>query len=406
MDDFIGTAVVPPPLPPKMKNRVSVVHDSSPPAAGATVFIGPAPRDIAIPEVQGSGLASHSQTTGHVVKIKINPENGENISANTVIKLNYEEKCESEQSDSLPVGCIRINVGSNETDQLHQEEMIQRSTSVTETFIKDRTNPYFFYGAFPCAPGMVMSSGQCSPSDTLDSGTCSDLDSTPPPLPKKKSSGITVTVIGAEHKRGGSLTSSGAEGDSDNDSNISCDSLNSSELNPQTENTQKTPTEAPPEPPKIVQESQKSTPPSSPSSSPTPQKSSTLPQGLLKDIRDRSKPESPIVNLEKPIISESTYEERKQEQNKPLTPIIYEADKFYKFHLNENVIEEEKKEIKTKDTNEDEVFAGYKDILDNNGTSTIRSAKGTVRGVRNRVRAGIATFLQINSTTKVRIRFI
>ncbi|CAH2013488.1 unnamed protein product [Acanthoscelides obtectus] len=32
------------------------------------------------------------------------------------------------------------------------------------------------------------------------------------------------------------------------------------------------------------------------------------------------------------------------------------------------------------------------------GPSTIRSAKGTVRGVKNRVRAGIATFLQINNS--------
>ncbi|XP_065574562.1 glutaredoxin domain-containing cysteine-rich protein CG31559-like [Artemia franciscana] len=39
-------------------------------------------------------------------------------------------------------------------------------------------------------------------------------------------------------------------------------------------------------------------------------------------------------------------------------------------------------------------FAGIKDLLEQDICSVIRSGKGTVRGVRNRVRAGIATFLQ------------
>ncbi|XP_062539050.1 LOW QUALITY PROTEIN: uncharacterized protein LOC134207344 [Armigeres subalbatus] len=42
---------------------------------------------------------------------------------------------------------------------------------------------------------------------------------------------------------------------------------------------------------------------------------------------------------------------------------------------------------------DDESFAGFKDLT--SGTSTIRSNKGTVRGVKNRVRNGIATFLQM-----------
>lgn len=190
----------------------------------------------------------------------------------------------------------------------------------------------------------MLSSGQVSPSDTLDSGTCSDLDGTPPPLPKKKG-GVSVTVISA-------LDSD------DNESSISYDSLNE------------------------CQQATVSTKP--------------LPQGLLRDIRNvkLSDMKSPVV------VDESTYEQRKERERQCVatTPFAYEADCYYDFHLNENKVEEEKVSEKIV---EDETFAGYKDFL-SDGSSTIRSAKGTVRGVKNRVRAGIATFLQINSVTKVR----
>ena len=48
-----------------------------------------------------------------------------------------------------------------------------------------------------------------------------------------------------------------------------------------------------------------------------------------------------------------------------------------------------------KSTDDDLSFVGHKDLLsDDQKNVTIRSHKGTVRGVRNRVRAGINTFLQ------------
>ncbi|EFA01871.1 glutaredoxin domain-containing cysteine-rich protein CG12206 [Tribolium castaneum] len=104
-----------------------------------------------------------------------------------------------------------------------------------------------------------------------------------------------------------------------------------------------------------------------------------LPQTLLQDIR-------------KSVVVKS-YEERKEEQ-KEVKPIL-DTDMFYKFHLNEHVSEDND----VPKVVEDETFAGYKDLL-GDGAATIRSAKGTVRGVKNRVRAGIATFLQINSVAK------
>ncbi|XP_031341103.1 glutaredoxin domain-containing cysteine-rich protein CG31559-like [Photinus pyralis] len=340
-------------------------------------------------EESHSNISSSSVGNGnHVVKIHINPQ--ENISL-------IREQPESVLCTLSP--CVRISVNTD-------TDMIQ-SNSLPESFIKtpgDRNNPYFFCGSF-------MSSGQVSPSDTLDSGTCSDLDGTPPPLPKKKNSGVTVTVIGAQHKRPSSLTSSGADVDSDdNESNISCDSLNSGEL-----------------PAEIVS----SRPTSLELESPTRVKKANafLPQGLLQDIRDRSVKLSQIAvdDLDrqmtqtcletcsvyetpaspKAIIDESTYEDRKQHEKEQkdnatlINSLTYDADRFYNFHLNEHV-EEDKDIVPIRKVTEDESFAGYRDILGADGSSTIRSAKGTVRGVKNRVRAGIATFLHINSVTKVR----
>lgn len=78
----------------------------------------------------------------------------------------------------------------------------------------------------------------------------------------------------------------------------------------------------------------------------------------------------------------------------------YENDKYYNFHMNEYVLDIIKDDAANK-FRDDDTFAGYKDI--ENGTSTIRSSKGTVRGVKNRVRNGIATFLQMQqSNVKVR----
>ncbi|KAF5285323.1 hypothetical protein FQA39_LY04422 [Lamprigera yunnana] len=371
-------ARAPPLLPPKTQ--------TSPPSA-ATVLCNTAAEVFSykFPEVyEGHSkiTTSSDSSDNHVVKIHINPK--ESIS---LIK----EPTESVLCKVSP--CVRISVNTD-------NEMIQ-STSIPEAFIKttaDRNNPYFFCASF-------MSSGQVSPSDTLDSGTCSDLDGTPPPLPKKKNTGVSVTVIGAQHKRPSSLTSSGADVDSDdNDSNISCDSLNSGELSSDI----------------IATQSQ---------FEPILRSNSNafLPQGLLQDIRDRSAKLSQItvngldhqieeIRLEtrpicqspvssKAIIDESTYEDRKlqikdqKETAMLINSLTYDTDRFYDFHINEH-LDNGKDFAPIKKISDDETFAGYKDFLGGDGSSTIRSAKGTVRGVKNRVRAGIATFLQINSSAK------
>jgi len=81
----------------------------------------------------------------------------------------------------------------------------------------------------------------------------------------------------------------------------------------------------------------------------------------------------------------------------------YDDDKFYKFHINEHLTSalDQCKSLPSQHE-VDEDFAGIRDLQ--NCTSTIRSAKGTVRGVKNRVRNGIATFLQMQQTT-VKVSF-
>lgn len=70
------------------------------------------------------------------------------------------------------------------------------------------------------------------------------------------------------------------------------------------------------------------------------------------------------------------------------------TDQYYSFHMNENVFVEptDARDAAARASGDgDDTFAGCKTAA---VSDTIRSAKGTIRGVKNRVRAGIATFLQ------------
>ncbi|KAG6457213.1 hypothetical protein O3G_MSEX010178 [Manduca sexta] len=341
---------------------------------------------------------------------------------------------------------VRITVDETRQKILENEELT-----------KTEKAPYIFCNSFSSMTNMVMSSGQCSPSDTLDSGTCSDLDGTPPPLPKKKTtkSSSTKKAVSVTMIRNGS--SQGELDFEDNDSNISCDSLNSSELNGSLHADESHH--------EYIKKEKKNT--ESPATVPTyakaNNKDSFLPQGLLQDIRDRSaklstveteseksEHEDAIQNINEnanipkesaqltsfrlvsqlnsetktvseslpanfctktPIVSESTYEDRKIEDKMKQEQMCYsshyfDTDKFYDFHLNEKEFDDDKSvksvSVGKSDSGvtELEYFAGVKDYKNEELPSTIRSSKGTIRGVKNRVRAGIATFLQMQNTTK------
>ncbi|BFF92955.1 glutaredoxin domain-containing cysteine-rich protein9 [Drosophila madeirensis] len=83
----------------------------------------------------------------------------------------------------------------------------------------------------------------------------------------------------------------------------------------------------------------------------------------------------------------------------------YADDQYYSFHINEHENfssfarhgDEASMATAASLTEQQDLFAGYRDVRCSSSStqSTIRSAKGTVRGVKNRVRNGIATFLQL-----------
>ncbi|CAG9823033.1 unnamed protein product [Phaedon cochleariae] len=319
----------------------------------------------------------------------------------------------------LPNGTAAVSLvdvfGSGQSTPYSDAEMIQKQS-------QEVTNNFFYYGGYNFGD---MSSGQVSPSDTLDSGTCSDLDGTPPPASTKKKNGVSVTVIGS-HKRAPS-SSSGAEIDSDdNDSNSSCDSITSGKISP---------VNLPPQPPifnnnksynnstdgsfqgsvsnssikcfnssplnsfsKYSSDLSKSSSTNvSNNTSNTSINSPFLPATLLQDIRQRapksstplssslSSSLSPSLSLTPSTkVDEKSYEERQKEEeaiNK--RNAVLDPDLFFKFHLNEHRVDKSEVPDEVDPVDRGETFAGYRDIL-GDGASTIRSAKGTVRGVKNR----------------------
>ncbi|XP_058789359.1 glutaredoxin domain-containing cysteine-rich protein CG31559-like [Phymastichus coffea] len=377
----------PPPHALAAAGTVSPVNGCSS-GAGATVYIGPS----RLPEAP----APSAPAQRHVVKIKIQPSCEPAAKLVSAVRLSLEDDQDGDapEEELAADSCLRISVGGSlySGSESSSEEMHHQQQA------EPREQSCFFYSSPPGS--MLIASGQCSPSETLDSGTCSDLDGTPPPLPKKKAPGTLLLEAdqasladadprskstcgpilqqqrgqqqqqqqeqqqSARHNRTGSLTSSGAELDSsdDNESSISCDSLNSAEL----------------------------------------------PLGLR-----ASRSLELHQDDDKPLVSECTYEERRrelrheqqqqQQQQAVQRPrYLYEDDRHYKFHVNERE-EVSKAELaasaaRSNDgtgNSDDECFAGYKNLK----REAIRSARGTVRGVKNRVRAGIATFLE-NPATK------
>ncbi|XP_045520123.1 glutaredoxin domain-containing cysteine-rich protein CG31559-like [Pieris brassicae] len=423
----------------------SLVLDSKAPSA--TVFVAATQSDRPESTPCTDALTANGP---HVVTIRINTDTDKPKApkiSSVHLKSDVEfDTFKSSDANKKNNSLVRLNVEESRPKILEAEE-----------FAKVDKAPYIYCNSYvnPMT-NMIMSSGQCSPSDTLDSGTCSDLDGTPPPIPKKKLSkstkkSVSVTVIS-------SIRNQGELDFEDNDSNISCDSLNSSELNgsmhadeSHSEDVSKKEKKQSPEPLQTFAK--------------VNNKDSFLPQGLLQDIRDRTaklttvdiesdssderqrevsqninenanipkesaqltsfllvsqynnelkknsseSPERETQSLKSPVITETPYEERKNLEKMKEDQICYsshyfDTDKFYDFHLNEKQFDDVSvKSVSVKNEcpeSEMEYFAGIKDFKSEEAPSTIRSSKGTIRGVKNRVRAGIATFLQMQTTTK------
>lgn len=373
-----------------------------------------------------SESVTSSEKDSYVVKIKISPEKTVKKDSKNNSNSNYINSDENNRKvtivnllskEEAKQQSLKINVNPT-TDMVQQQQKSSTNNSQMES-------PNYLY--------YMMTSGQFSPSDTLDSGTCSDLDTsgnsgcssnsgTSPPLSQKNiapnmdlhmkstkllmNSGINYrkehrhkNSSSTDPRRAGSLTDS-----DESESSLSCDSLNSTEyllLN---------------EPPITLQGSRIT-------------KLSFLPDSLLRDIRDRknssdtdisSNSEKYSVNSEKfttfaeidklseKLESNVTFKNSVKNSLVDIKPMVtdlqetppstpkFENDKFYNFHINEH-----KNGLLDRADKIDETFAGYKDVHNVSATSTIRSNKGTVRGVKNRVRNGIATFLQMQSNMKV-----
>lgn len=465
---------IPPPLPPKIKQKNSSFTqinseetklalngykdglDRSLSSMHPVVLNTKAPTTVFVAATQARETSdarqSPANTGRHVVTIRINTDQDKPI-APKISSVHLKSETEFD-----PFKLNDLNKKNNTLVRINVDETLPKILENNELQKTEKDKPpYIYCNSYSLNSNMVMSSGQCSPSDTLDSGTCSDLDSTPPPLPKKKVSkssnnkkAVTVTLISPATNGNGHNADVDFE---DNESNISCDSLNSSELNSvHTDEShcesKKAETEEPPAAPQM------------PAFSTPNKEDSFLPRTLLQDIRDRSaklntietesdqksaeetdkninenanlSEESELTSFrlvtqfnndqrftgppslpnKSPVISESTYEERKKEdkqQRMCYSGNYFDTDKYYDFHLNEKQFEEKLVSkgvvgVGSSSSEDVEYFAGVKDFK-SEAPSTIKSSKGTIRGVKNRVRAGIATFLQIQSTSKVRIKY-
>lgn len=259
----------------------------------------------------------------------------------------------------------------------------------------------------------LVSSGQYSPCETLDSGTGSDLESMKSPDSNSNSNnnvgsnssapklelhlkttrirvnssstsgpgvgvGVGVGVGSVQQSRAYSLTDS--EECDESSSSLSCDSLHSNEAAP----THKLGAQL-------------------------------LPSSLLRDLRQ---PRNASEERQLTLTAPETATGRKIDGR----PLQYEADQYYNFHVNEHANYPSFGEIDScaeyathglllhsgdgaggaqpsadADAAEEDAFVGYRDVRRNptKQVSTIRSSKGTVRGVKNRVRNGVATFLQL-----------
>lgn len=414
-----------------------------------------------------SSSSSSSESKSHVVTIQIS-DSKENIIHQHNRPLFHPNKIEIKEK----VTVVSLQANHNSAGPVEQQYPLTSSISnnqysTEEMVVQNNTTDLEVNGKQPKYLYYMMPSGQCSPSDTMDSGTCSDLENTPPPLPKKMSSksakGISTIAANktnaGNHHRCVSFTDS-----EESESSLSCDSLNSTDLNGivVVTNQQQPKAQLIPAPPPMMPTLFTAVP--AMGEIPKPKViSSPLPDSLLRDIRDRSSklcPSEFIENARQSAVRNSevmmynkknvVFNSKVQLKNyvsspstspasslspaasptPSMSPVLnktskaidifdaqhkeyerlknYENDKFYKFHINERDVDDE---INANGFDsdfpavckDDESFAGYKEL--NGGTSTIRSSKGTVRGVKNRVRNGITTFLQMQQTN-VKVRHL
>ncbi|XP_039435759.1 glutaredoxin domain-containing cysteine-rich protein CG31559-like [Culex pipiens pallens] len=277
--------------------------------------------------------------------------------------------------------------------------------------------------------------------------------SSPSPVPPSAVVPADKPLGYQRHQRAGSSSYTSTSDSDESESSLSCDSLNFTQLcgnvtsltlspNPQTPEPLPTSRPLSQTPSSDHRDAEGSplppTPPPMSSTLAAAKKQkivSILPDSLLKDIRERSAsgraaaqiaaaasevtpPREDITTTTRSILMEkinslnsvadgNTAANLTAAANNNNKSLSFENDKFYKFHINEHSNLQERNVGgaavngfgspscggASSVVDDDESFAGFRDLT--SGTSTIRSNKGTVRGVKNRVRNGIATFLQM-----------
>lgn len=404
-------AKMPPPVPPKYRKLNVSSTESADAYQNENVFENGYDR---VSAATGGALI---QTSGMRVKIRINPENpvcaaddyrtalrSSNIhqsnGTHVKIKVNGDVKCDAvskQTSSQTCTGCPQ--------DPLLTDNLLNAFTSADTS---SKASPTKYHSA---ANGYQhhLGSGQSSPSDNLDSGTCSDVDAGTPPPPSYSSPAVGKGghQFGVAHQRSASLNSSGIGVDSDVDDevdNVSCDSIDSSEYNADNEHTLPIISAAilkcsatdgamvPPSAP-IPNGKHESRCDEYPTNDLVPKVAALkLTNGNSKRNWNRDRKRNGTVRFQQESHEESN---GLDDEN---------TDRFLHFHLNENRFDETQEGT---GTSEDDSFAGFKSLIEKSTpAATIRSAKGTVRGVKNRVRAGIATFLNTTAATKVSRLFL
>lgn len=353
------------------------------------------------------------QTSGMRVKIRINPENpvcssqdylgelGSNTShsngAHVKIKVNGDVAVNC--ADSLAVSKVTPPCTPLLTDNL--------LNAFTSTDTSSKSSPSRYLNGAANGYQQHCASGQSSPSDNLDSGTCSDVDAgTPPPPPySSPPAAVGKGQFGVAHQRSASLNSSGIGVDSDVDDevdNVSCDSIDSSEYNADNEHTLPIISAA------ILKCNARNVMPSSATPSVPIPNGNKHERYVVYPTEQNLVPKVAALKLtngkrswDRKRNGTVRFEEEPQEEVDGHDD--NNTDRFLHFHLNENRFDELQEGT---GTSEDDSFAGFKSLIEKSTpVATIRSAKGTVRGVKNRVRAGIATFLN-TTATKVSFQII
>lgn len=396
-------AKVPPPVPPKYK----LASAASSVCQKENVFENGYHRQPA--PVTGGALI---QTNGMRVKIQINPENpvsGNNYrtvlgstsqSNGNALKINVNGTVGAESHRQSHDMLLRSAAScANCNNNIDDYNLITNNKNIINTFnnnvTKSSSSSKYIGAGHGGTNGYFCSipSGQSSPSDNLDSGTCSDVDTgtSPPPPPhfsvKKKSNSKSVAPQPPPvlHQRSGSLNSSGIGVDSEDEDNVSCDSINSSEYNGESEHALPIISAA------ILKCSDQAR---------NVATSKIAFQENSRHTKHRISCEREYLTAgddDKSAAAAAAAEPNKIDDTRPYDD-LENTDRYLHFHLNEKNFDYQEA---TQSAAEDDTFAGFKSLVEKSApVATIHSAKGTVRGVKNRVRAGIATFLN-NNVTKV-----